>query len=121
MVSPQEDHPVVRLPEPSGNLVIDSLVVPRLFETEAAVPGDNEQGILQAVLNAQLEDDALEVPVDVSRYDDLLGLRVFKHCHIPLLVKFPRHTLDVRLVQSPSPLQAFVYCRCLDRSPADRL
>ena len=66
VVPSYEDNPVVGFPEPSDNLVIDSLVVPRLFEAEAAIAGDNEQSVCEAVLNAQLENEALEVPVDVS-------------------------------------------------------
>ena len=78
MVAADKNDEVVRFLQPSGNLVKDGLVVSWSLEPKATIPGDDEQGVRAAVLNAQLMDDALEVSVNVAADDDRLDIRVVK-------------------------------------------
>lgn len=71
MVPANENNPVIRLAKPSGNLIVNSLIVAQLFEAKATVPGNDKQRIRQAVLDAQFENDALEIAVDIPGDEDL--------------------------------------------------
>lgn len=97
MVSAEEYNPIVRLPETAGYLVIDSLIIPRFFKPKPAVTGDNKQGVLQAVLYAQLIDNTFEIAVDVPGDYNLFCVRVFEK-----LVHFSFILLHRRCLQEPT-------------------
>ena len=78
MVSPNKYNPVVSFPESAGDLVVNRLVIIWLFESESAVSGDDEKGIRQAVLDAQLEYNPPEIAVDIPGDKDLFGIRIFE-------------------------------------------
>ena len=78
MIASDEQDPVVCFPEPAGNLVIDSLVIPRFLEAEPTVTGNDKNGVFQAILYAQFEDNSLEIPVNIPGDDDLFGIWIFK-------------------------------------------
>lgn len=78
MVSPDKHNPVVSLLESAGDQVVNGLVIAWLFESESAVSGDDEQGIRQAVLDAQLEYNPPEIAVDIPGDKDLFGIRIFE-------------------------------------------
>ena len=77
VVSPDEYHPVVCLPESAGYLVVDRLVVARLFETEATVPGHDEECVCTLPTDAEFVDERLEIAVNISRNNDLFSVRIF--------------------------------------------
>ena len=79
MVSANEHNPVVSFPETAHDLVVNHLVIAGLIETKAAVTGYDEKGVCQTVLDAQLEDNTLEVSVDVSGDENLLCVGIFEN------------------------------------------
>ena len=81
MVASNEDNPVVRFSQSADDLVVNGLVVTRFLETEATIPGDDEQGVRATVLDAQLINDSLEISVDVATDDDRLDVRVVIDLH----------------------------------------
>ena len=81
MVAAYEDDVVVRFAEPAGNLIVYVFIVSRFLETEAAIPGDNEQGVRATVLDAQLVNDFLEIAMDVATDDYRLDVRVVLDFH----------------------------------------
>ncbi len=88
MVPSDKHDPVVLFSQASGNLVVYRLVIARLVESEAAISGDDEQGVRTLPSNAELINESLEIPVYVTGYYDLFGLRVFEslaHCSALLI------------------------------------
>ncbi len=81
MVAADEDDKIVCFPQPAGDLAVDLLIVSRFLETEATVPGDDEQGVRATVLDAQLVNDSLEIAMDVATDDDRLDVRVVIDLH----------------------------------------
>ena len=79
MISTDEHNPVVGFPESSGHLVVHSFIISRLLEAETTVTGNDKKGILQAVLDAQFEDNTLEVPVDIPGDENLLCVGIFEN------------------------------------------
>ena len=86
VVPADERYPVVRLAEPAGHRVVDSLIVSGLLEPESAVPGDDAEGVRVPVLNTQLVHEGSEVPVDVAGDDDLFGFGIGEEAHLKLKI-----------------------------------
>lgn len=79
VISPDENNPVVCFSEPLGDLVIDGLVVPGFVKSEAAVAGNDKKSIRASVLNTQFIDNTLEVPVNITRNNNLFCVRIFEN------------------------------------------
>ena len=79
VITANKQNPVVCFLEPFGDLVIDGLIVPGFIKSEAAVAGNNKKGVRASVLNTQFIDNTLEVPVNITRNNNLFCVRIFEN------------------------------------------
>lgn len=105
VIAPHERYPVVCLAESSRILVVDALVVTGPVEAEAAVAGNNQERVRHPVLDTEPVHEGMEVPVDVSADDDVLGVGVFEKARGQVVISLrirTRRPLAQSLPQEPS-------------------
>ena len=73
MIAANHHNPVVCLAESCRVSLENILVVSWLFKAESAIAGNDEQCVRQLILYAQLVYQRIELPVNVSADDDILG------------------------------------------------
>ena len=75
VIPPNHHDPIVRLAQPGGIAIVHVVIVSRLIEPEAAITGNNKDGVRHLILIAQLVYHGVKFAVNISANNNALCVR----------------------------------------------